>query len=470
VWRNPDALPSRLKPELRLCITYVRIEARELMAVWRVDLRRRTIEPIGIDANAYGCSARLKHGWRRQGNNILVNQRASFSAFSALMLGNLAQGTIYTAFPAALPQIAKDYGGGAQGQFIAEQVLMIAALGMMTGAFSSGWILERVRSRTVMFVGMATFSLFGAGGMFLHQPWSLLASRYITGFACACMVTTCIALIAHRYSGHDRARVLGIVAAMAGITALIFTLSGGWLDKIGGWRLTFVLYPAFGSIGLVVLLLAGRNMAPSDGAQAKRTMTTSNGAVFRRLWLFYAVTVLIVDIMFMASAQLSFMLSSDGIHDPFVRAVIMSMVPLLIVCTSFAYGPLQRRLGSMGALVLGLLAMCIALLTADFTSSAASATVAAMLMGVFVGTTFPFLHHHVTDHSTVHERGHAVGLLNAFIFLGAFLNPLVFVPLAEKVGLHNSFLAAAMVMFAAACVLPFLRQFQPTRTLVDLAA
>jgi MFS family permease len=100
--------------------------------------------------------------------------------------------------------------------------------------------------------------------------------------------------------------------------------------------------------------------------------------------------------------------------------------------------------------VFGVFSMALALLLVDLTSTPRLAAAAAVLMGVFVGITIPFLHHYVTEHSLAHERSRAIGVLNAFNFLGGFLNPLVFVPLARFWGLRTVFLIAALVMFSIA--------------------
>ena len=134
----------------------------------------------------------------------------------------------------------------------------------------------------------------------------------------------------------------------------------------------------------------------------------------------------------MGSTQFPFMLEQDGVRDPSMRSVIMSAVTLTAVLTSLLYGALQRRLGQLGTLVLGVLSMSLALLLVDLTSAAQLAAAAAVLMGVFVGIVIPFLHHYVTENSLAHERSRAIGVLNAFNFLGGFLNPLVFVPLARS--------------------------------------
>ena len=367
-------------------------------------------------------------------------------SIAAFMLGHLSQGLTFTAFAPALPQLARDFGGGSQGEFVAQMTLMISALGMMLGALASGWIIERLGSGVVLWGALLLYGSLGSGGLFLHDVTALLLSRFGVGFVCACMVTACVSLIAAHCEGERRARVLGISGAMASLISLVAMLVGGMLARYGGWRLAFVQYPVFALAGLALLLAAPRIESPMEHGDR----TPVGHEFLRRLWPLYAVALVMAGIMFMGSTQFSFMLAQDGVHDPAERSVIMSTVTLIAVITSLMYGWLQRRLGLLGTLVFGLLSMSLALLVVDLTATAALAALAAALMGIFVGITIPFLHHYVTEHAAAPERSRAIGVLNAFNFLGGFLNPLVFVPLARAWGLRSVFLMAAIVMFAIA--------------------
>jgi MFS family permease len=394
-----------------------------------------------------------EHAANRHGASDRIERlhQGSWLMFATLMLGHLSQGLTFTAFAPALPQLAHDFGGGSQGQLIAQLTLMISALGMMVGALASGWIVDRVGARGVLLASLLGYGLLGSGGLYLHSPALLLTSRFGVGFVCACLVTTCVTLIATAYAGQARARVLGISGAMASLISLVAMLVGGALAKYGGWRLAFVQYPAFALAGALIAMGAPKLEIPV------RTATTGADSRFmRQLWPLYAVTVVLAGIMFMGSTQFPFMLEQDGVRDPSMRSVIMSTVTLTAVLVSFLYGALQRRLGLLGTLVFGAFSMSLALLLVDLTSTPQLAAAAAVLMGVFVGITIPFLHHYVTEHSLAHERSRAIGVLNAFNFLGGFLNPLVFVPLARSWGLRTVFLIAAMVILGiavGACVL-----------------
>jgi MFS family permease len=173
---------------------------------------------------------------------------------------------------------------------------------------------------------------------------------------------------------------------------------------------------------------------------------------FLRLLPLFALATLIYVVMFMGSTQFAFLLQEDGIRDPATRSLIMSMVTVLATLTSFAYGWIQQRLGLRGAFLLGLACATASLTAIGLGESAASAIAGASLLGVFVGLGAPYVYHIVAERTDAHTRGRAMGMVSAFGFFGAFLNPVILAPLGRAVGIHGSFLvvAAVMALFAVA--------------------
>jgi MFS family permease len=363
--------------------------------------------------------------------------RANLS-YAALMLGHMSQGLAFTAFVSALPQMARNFGE--RGEFIAQMSLALVALGLMIGALVSGWILERAGSRTTMLSALFAYGTLGAGGLVIADPLLLLASRFGVGFACACMVTTCVWGIAATFEGNRRARALGISAALASFSSLASTLIGGYLAQRGGWRLAFIQYPIFAAAGLVLVFIALRQARPA------RNPTVAAEPFFKPLLPIYLLASLLSAVMFMGSTQFAFLLAADGMSNPARRSLVMAGVTVMATLTSFSYGALQKRWGMTTVFAGALLSMSAALCTAGWSSSIALAVLSAGLMGVYVGVVIPFVHHIVTERSHPSSRSRAISMLTAFNFLGGFLNPIVLAPMGKALGLRGSFLAVAGIM------------------------
>jgi MFS family permease len=359
--------------------------------------------------------------------------------FATLMLGLMSQTLDFAAFGSALPQMAHDLGN--RGEFIAQMTMSIAALGLMVGALASGWILQKAGTRVMLLTSVLAYGLSGGGGLVLRDPVSLLATRFTVGFASACMVTTCMWGIALEYEGIRRARALGLSTAVANFTALTSTVLGGYLAQRGGWALAFVQYPVFGLGGFLLAFAAMRQVRPERELAKEKSQS-----YLKNLLPFYLLVVLLSAIMFMGSTQFAFLLEEDGIRNPTARSLIMGTITMVAAVTSVCYGPLQQRLNVRGTFTLALSCMAIALAAIGWGVNPAFAILGASLMGIYAGLLSPYLYHVVTERTDAYARSRAIGLLTAFGYLGGFLNPLVFSPMSNAIGLRSVFLVVALVM------------------------
>jgi MFS family permease len=363
--------------------------------------------------------------------------------FATLMFGHMSQGLAFTAFLAALPQMAHDLGE--HGEVIAQMTMALAALGLLIGSLASGWILEKAGTRATLLASLAVYGAAGAGGLVLRDPTLLLTTRFVVGFASACLATTCLWGIAAEYSGYRRARALGIVNSMGSFMSLAGTVAGGFLAQRGGWQVTFGIYPVFALIGLGMGLVSVGQVKPGQMRSAAQSEP-----FFLRLLPFFLLATLLFIVIFMASTQFAFLLQEDGIKDPAARSMIMSTVTIVGTLTGFGYGWIQQRLGVRGAFMLGLISATASLASLGFGNTTETAILGAGLMGVFVGLTTPYVYHVVTERTDAFVRSRAFGVLAAFNFFGGFLNPVILAPLGRLIGIHGTFLAMAVVTAALA--------------------
>jgi len=359
------------------------------------------------------------------------------------MLGLMSQGFAFTAFVAALPQMAAEFGG--RGAFVAQMTMGVASLGLMVGALASGWILERAGTRVLLIASTLLYGLAGAGGLALHAISLLLISRFVVGLAAACMVTTCLWGIGAAYAGDRRARALGFSSALANIISLVGTVLGGALAQVGGWRLAFIQFPVFGAVGVLLACLSLRQVKPERRPEAGR-----NARILLRLAPFYLLAALLFAVMFLASTQFAFLLQLDGVNSASTRSLFIGTMTVVAALTAFCYGALQQRLSTAGVFTLGLVSMAAALELIGFGPRPAYAVAGALLMGIYVGSIGPYVYHNVTERTDDASRGRAVGFLNAFCFLGGFLNPPMFAALARVEGPRGAFEIAGLLIAALA--------------------
>ncbi|MGA8705578.1 MAG: MFS transporter [Steroidobacteraceae bacterium] len=358
------------------------------------------------------------------------------------MLGHMCQGLAFTAYVAALPQLARALG--AHGELIAQLTLSTAALGTMIGALGSGWVLQKLGTRLTMMIGMAVFGLAGAAGAVVRNSALLLGSRFFVGAASVCMVTACVWMIGAQYSGDRRAKVIGAATAFGSFASLVGIVIGGYLTQYLGWPAAFLQYPALALAGLALVLSCVRQVRPEHLGTKKAP------PFFAQLFPLYLLACVISTVMFMGSTQFAFLLEGNGVTNAATRSLIMGAITVMATLTSFSYGTVQRALGTQGALILALACITLSLTAIGMGTTPVTAALGAGFMGSYVGITMPYLNHVVTERSEASVRNHAIGMLNSFMFLGAFLNPLIFVPWSRLIGLRHVFVSVAALTLALA--------------------
>jgi MFS family permease len=370
-----------------------------------------------------------------------LTKRHPRSLFATLMLGQMSQSLAFTAFVAALPSMARDWGTA--GPFLAQMTMALGALGMMAGSFMSGWLLERCGIRRTLIGSLLGFTIAGAEGLVFTSAAMMLIARFLIGLAASFLATACIWGISAQYVGSARAKVLGVSAALSNVVAFGATLGGGYLAQTYGWHAAFAQFPLYGVFGCVLAYFSIEQAYPR---QADRSAPAE--PYLRALGPFFLFATFLFSVRFMASTQLPFILDGHGIHQAEARAVFISAVTVSATLMSLMYGALQDWLSLDGAQIVGLTCMGTSLLSFAEGNSYGAALAGCLLMGGATGVLGPYVYHVVAERTDATARSRALGMVSAFSFLGGFLNPVVGTFVADLLGLHKLLLLTAATVGA----------------------
>jgi EmrB/QacA subfamily drug resistance transporter len=142
----------------------------------------------------------------------------------------------------ALPTLRADLGvGAATLQWLSAGYTLAFAALLITG----GRLGDMFGYRRVFAIGTAAFTALSAACAFAPDGTTLVAARIAQGAAAALMVPQAAALLQVMYRPHERARVMGLLGPIAGLSAALGPLVGGALlhaDLFGaGWRPIFLM-------------------------------------------------------------------------------------------------------------------------------------------------------------------------------------------------------------------------------------
>ncbi|WP_306336951.1 MFS transporter [Streptomyces sp. KL118A] len=172
----------------------------------------------------------------------------------------------------ALPRIGSDLdASGASLQWVVVGYFL-AASSFMLVAGSLGDIFGR---RRVLTTGAALYSAGTLAAAFAHHVLVLDAVRLLSGVGAAGVMASGGSLLAATFTGTARTRAFAALGTTAGIGLAIGPTFSGWLVDGLGWRATFLVFAAAGT-----LVLTGTRFLAESRADAPPRVDKAGAATF----------------------------------------------------------------------------------------------------------------------------------------------------------------------------------------------
>jgi MFS family permease len=369
-------------------------------------------------------------------------------AYAVMVAPNAALGLTLAAMPPILPELAARVGGERAAQLI----VSVAGFGMIAGGFVSGSLLERAGIRAFTLLSLALYGVLGSAGLLLSGPLALGLSRFALGIAGVFFSTSALALTAATFSGEARSRVIGLQQAASQVVNVLAVFIVGALVAVTGWRGAFLLYGAF-AVLLLGCAAAGIHAAPVAAQEASRSEPKERPQGFlAAIAPICALTTLMGILTVIPMAELPFALAQRGIGSPRQVSLVLAANFVLAAVSAASYARLKGRWGKAPTFMSGLTCGVIGIALMGIVPGLAAQCVAAGLAGLGTGIYNTYVFDHGVEISPPVYHGRAAGLLFAFMFFGAAINPLVAGAFEQGLGLLRSFPAMALV--ALACGLP----------------
>lgn len=158
-----------------------------------------------------------------------------------------------TVVSVALPAIRDELGGGISGLQWVVNAYTIVFAGLL---LSMGVFADKLGAKRVYMGGLAIFLAASAISAVVSTLGALIGLRAILGIGGAALMPASLALLAHSYPGSaERARALGIWAAVTGVAMAAGPVVGGLLVDSFGWRSIFLLNVPLAGISLFMTFL-----------------------------------------------------------------------------------------------------------------------------------------------------------------------------------------------------------------------
>lgn len=337
-------------------------------------------------------------------------------------------------FGVAVPVLAfcaKEYGAG--GMTLG---LILASFSLMQFFFSPIWgrLSDRIGRRPVI-IG----SLLGNGVGFLMFAFAsnvamLFAARIITGIAAA-SVPTAQAYIADSTDESNRAKGMSLIGLAFGLGLVLGPPIGGMLASYGtALHLPPNLLPgaAAATLSVISLLMAIFALPESLRRDAKPAQRFS--PVDRETWAMFfgtrglrlaggSLALLMCTLASLAPILVLIGRDRYGLAARDVGSLLGLMGVVVVLLQFTAVHRLERRLGDVGAGMVGAGGLLLGLVLVPFTTSMAMLILATALMGVGQGLCYPTLSSYISKIAPAEHRGGILGLAHSLNALARVLGP-----------------------------------------------
>lgn len=378
-------------------------------------------------------------------------------AYAVMIAPNAAVGLTLAAMPPILPELAARLGGERSAQL----VVSVAGFGMIVGGMFSGRLLERFGIRAFTLVSLVMYGLFGVLGGFLSTAWSMGLSRFALGMGGVFFSTAALALTAATFSGAARSRVIGLQQATSQVVNVCAVFIVGALVGITGWRGAFLLYAAFAIVLLIMAVLGVRQIRPPAeptaepgvvGNAAAAAQAAKPAGFGRTIAPVCALTTLMGILTVIPMAQLPFVMLDNGEGSARLVSIVLGVNFVFAAVSAMSFASFKIRFGKRATFMGGLTCGLIGIAAMGIVQGILPSCIAAALAGFGTGIYNTYVFDHGVEISPPIYHGRAAGLLFAFMFFGAAINPLVAGFFEGLLGLHHAFPAMAVIAFL--CGLP----------------
>lgn len=343
----------------------------------------------------------------------------------------------------ALPEISRQFHYLPNAELLSKLMLTLPALVIAVMAPVTGYFVDKAGRKPVLMFSLIIYAVAGTTGLYLSDIYLILAGRALLGLAVGGLMTAVVTLFGDLFEGRERSRFMGYQAAFAGIGGLLFISGGGWLADVH-WRAPFLIY-AFS-----IPVLASAWLFVSEPARVvPDTMnrpTQPSVPMPKKIYLIYLIAFFSMAVFYMVPVQMPFMLSAiEGISNTQVGIAIACM-NITSVTMALNYGRVKQNLSFTG--VMAVVYICIAAGYLIISQSQLYGVIIAGIMtaGLGFGMQMANVNLWLVTQAPAHMRGRLVGYLNAVIFLGMFLSPLMLQPLVNATSLYRSFMLVAVIL------------------------
>jgi len=354
---------------------------------------------------------------------------------------------------AILGPVVNQIGAGLDvRQSLAGLVITTHGLFIVLASPIAGVLIDRHGPRRLYILGLVVYALAGGAGLVVTSFPVLLVTRAVLGVAVAFVYTGVTVLIYNLYSGRRKDRAMGLRAGANSVGASVWPLVGGILGTVS-WQVPFGVYLVGLPLGVAALLFVPEPAMESDPSESDGAggslrvlvdVITEAPLLLAVYLLYFLANVLLYSIVVYYPG----ILETYGLESSFQISLYLSVMGIAGGVSAALYDRIHR-LFSYGQLArIALLLWTIGFAVVPVANSPVVAIAPVVLFGLGQGLVFPTAMLWVEELVPASRKGQFSSYIAMFGYVGQFLSPVVFGPVAAGFGVVAVFGVAAGVVAA----------------------
>ena len=295
-------------------------------------------------------------------------------------------------------------------------VLTLPSLLIIPFSLLCGWLVQRMKKRNILLIGLVIYFLGGVGGAFAHSITQLLIIRALFGIGVGLIIPLSTSLIADFYEGLDRAKMMGYSGSVSHFGGVVFLLFSGWLTAIS-WRYAFGVY----ALSLLIFLMIFLWLPEPE---MKRPAGLVKSKLPAGVYLCAVLGALMMVAFYAAPTNLAMFIEGFKSARPGIAGYFLSAMTLVGVFSGIILAHLMRWLRAYCATIaIASMALGYGLLSMSFSLSGVLA--AMFCIGFSSGVLMPLILLEVARLAAQESRVMAMAVVSVGIYLGQFLSPVI---------------------------------------------
>ncbi|RDU68929.1 MFS transporter [Helicobacter cholecystus] len=370
---------------------------------------------------------------------------ALFSASTMTVLGALLVSP-------ALPAITKAFSHTPHIQILSGLMLTIPALFVMIFSPIAGFLMDKYTKLRFLYPAMIVWVLAGMSGALCENIYTLIATRCVLGIATAFVSVGVNALLGDYYSfgAGRRERALSIQGSIMSIVGAVLTALSGYLTNYA-WQYAFLVYGS----GIIVIVLCFIFLFEPHTRSPKQINITNSlqnqsKSSYQALLPVYFIGFFMMVAYYLVGIEFPHYIEDVLDLEPKYIGLAMALPTLGFGIFSFFYKDIAKFLSIkriyIVALCIEFIAFFLVFLVQNFTLTSFSLFCFGAVGGLIVANNSNYLF----KLSSPSNRAKLYAILASCTFFGQFITPFIATPISLSIGLQNTCLLWAGVIFIVA--------------------